>query len=169
MSTNADTNLRWLDQSEIRTQQVLAIMLLMAAYIVDDWRLVAAQCGVFLLTVLYYDMGPYVLLYRLLLKPLGLVKPDIRADVPEAHRFATGFGFSVLAVAIYLLTMGHATAGWILVLILVIFAGIGFSGWCAGCFMYYLINRFGAGGYFRHAPIDGTAFPGVRPPKSGGR
>jgi len=169
MNMNADANLRWIDQSEIRTQQALASMLLITAYILGDWRLVAAQCGIFLLTVLHYDLGPYVLVYRLVLKPLGCLKPDVRADIPEAHRFATAFGFSVLAVATYLLTTDQATVGWILVWTLVIFAGIGFSGWCAGCFMYYLINRFGAGGYFRHAPVDGTAFPGVRPPRSGGR
>ncbi len=166
---NAGPETRWLDQSEIRTQQALGPLLLIAAYIADDWRLVAAQCVFFLLTALRYDLGPYVLLYRSLLKPLGIVKPDIRADNPEAHRFATAFGFVVLAVATYLVATGHTIIGWSLVWALVILGGIGFFGWCAGCFMYYVINRFGGGRFFRHAPITGTTVPGARPPKSGGR
>ncbi len=69
-----------------------------------------------------------------------------------------------MATAAYLLATGNRV-GWLLVWALVIFAGIGFFGWCAGCFMYYLINRFGARGFFRYAPITGSAFPGARPPK----
>ena len=83
-------------------------------------------------------------------------------------RFAAAFGFSVLAVAAYLLAKGHATAGWMLAWTVAILGGIAFFGWCAGCFMYYVINRVGTGGFFGRAPIDGTAFPGVRPPKTGG-
>lgn len=167
MQPNADANARTLDQNEIRTQQALGPLLLITAYIVNDWRLVAVQCGIFLLTALHYNLGPYVLLYRWVVKPLGIAKPDVRADNPEAHRFATVFGFSVLLIATYLLATGQAMAGWLLVWTLVIFAGIGYFGWCAGCFMYYLINRSGAGGFFGRAPINGTAFPGVRPPRRG--
>lgn len=169
MPPNADPNHRWLDQSEIRTQQALGPLLLTTAYIVNDWRLVAVQCGVFLLTALHYDLGPYVLLYRRLLKPLGLVKPDIRVDNPEPHRFATTFGLTVLVLAVYLLVAGNATVGWILVGTLAAFGGIAFFGWCAGCFLYYVINRFGASGFFRHAPVAGTTFLGARPPKTARR
>lgn len=165
MYSNADPNVRWLDQSEIRTQQALGPLLLTTAYILDDWRLVAAQCAVFLITALHYQFGPYVLLYRKLFKPLGLIKPDLRADNPEPHRFATLFGLVVLTCAVTLLATGEA-AGWLLVGALAIFGGIAFFGWCAGCFFYYLINRLGAGGFFRYAPVSGTAFPGARPPKS---
>ncbi len=168
MHPNDDPNIRWLDQSEIRTQQALGPLLLMTAYIVGDWRLVAVQSGVLLLTALHYGLGPYVLLYRLVLKPLGIVEPDLRADNPEPHRFANIFGASVLAVAVYLLATGGTTVGWMLAWTVAILGGIAFFGWCAGCFMYYIINRFGGGGFFRHGPVDGTAFPGVRPPKSGG-
>lgn len=169
MHPNADPNVRWLDQSEIRTQQALGPLLLTTAYVLDDWRLVAAQCGFFLVTVLYYQLGPYVLLYRWVLRPLGIVKADLRVDNPEPHRFATLVGFSVLAAAVYLLATGAATAGWMLVGIVALLGGIAFFGWCAGCFFYYLINRIGTGGFFRHAPVSGSAFPGARPPKSRGQ
>ena len=168
MHPNADPNIRWLDQSEIRTQQALGPLLVITAYILNDWRLVAAQCGIFLITALHYDLGPYVLLYRKVLRPLGIVKPDLRVDNPEPHRFATIIGFSVLVAAVYLLATGATTAGWILVGILALLGGIAFFGWCAGCFFYYVINRFGTGGFFGRAPVGGSVFPGARPPRSGG-
>ena len=169
MHPNADANTRWLDQSEIRTQQALGPLVLVAAYVVNDWRLVAAQGGFLLLTALHDSLGPYALLYRWVLKPLRVVKPDLRADNPESHRFAAIFGFSVLSVAAYLLAKGHASAGWMLAWTVAILGGIAFFGWCAGCFMYYVINRFGAGGFFGRAPVEGTPFLGVRPPKTGER
>lgn len=169
MHRNADPSTRWLDQSEIRTQQALGPLVLVAAYVMNDWRLVAAHGGFLLLTALHDALGPYALLYRWVLKPLRVVEPDLRVDNPEPHRFAAIFGFSVLSVAAYLLEKGHATAGWVLAWTVAILGGLAFFGWCAGCFMYYVINRFGAGGFFGHAPVDGTVFPGVRPPRSGGR
>lgn len=168
MDRNADASSRWLDQSEIRTQQALGPLVLVGAYVIDDWRLVALQSGFLLLTALHDALGPYALLYRWVLRPLGLVEPDLRVDNPEPHRFAAAFGFSVLAVAAFLLAKGHATAGWMLALTVAILGGIAFFGWCAGCFTYYVLHRLGARGFFGRAPI-GAAFPGIRPPRSGGR
>lgn len=64
MHPNAHASTRWLDQSEIRTQQALGPLLLVAAYVVNDWRLVAAHGGFLLLTALHDSLGPYGLLYR---------------------------------------------------------------------------------------------------------
>lgn len=169
MHTNANPDARRLDQSEIRTQQALGPLLLVTAYVVGDWRLVALQAGFLWLTALRYELGPYVQLYRLVLRPLRIVKPDLRADHPEPHRFASLFGASVLSVAVYLLANGGTVFGWVLSWLVAILGGIAFFGWCAGCFTYHVIHRLGAGGFFSRAPIDGAAFPGVRPPKSGGR
>ncbi len=169
MDRNADASERWLDQSELRTQQALGPLVLVGAYVIDDWRLVALHGGFLLLTALHDSLGPYALLYRWVLRPLGVVEPDMRVDNPEPHRFAALFGFSVLAAAAYLLAQGHATAGWMLAWTVAILGGIAFFGWCAGCFMYYVLHRLGAGRFFGRAPIDGAALPGMRPPRSGGR
>jgi hypothetical protein len=164
-----DATPRRLDQSEIRTQQALGPLLLVAAYVLDDWRLVAADAGFLLLAALHEAFSPYTLLYRWVLRPLRVVEPDLRVDNPEPHRFAALFGAAVLSSAAYLVAQGHATAGWTLSWAVAILGGIAFFGWCAGCFMYYLLHRVGAGGFFGRAPIQGSAFPGSRPPREGGR
>ncbi len=162
MTHGANEAVRKVDQNELRTNQALAITLLISAYILDDWRLVAVQSGVFLLTTISPWLGPYVLLYRILLKPLGIIKPDPRIDNPEAHRFATTVGIAVSGFASYFLFTGAAVAGWALVWLIVLLGALAFFGWCAGCFTYYVIHRLGIGGFFRHAPVPGS-FPGARP------
>ena len=80
------------DHSAIKIGQLLAIAVLIAAYVMDRWEPVAVLAGIFLITSVFFEWGPFALLYRLLLKPLGLVKPDLRADNlqgPSPRRSAT--------------------------------------------------------------------------------
>jgi len=152
------------DQNELRTHQVLVMAVLMTGFIIDRWELVAFQAGIFLLTWLTPAISPYVLVYKGVLKPLGILKPDLRVDVPQAHRFAMSIGFIVTGGASFLLYSGNTLLGWGLIWLVLILGAIAFAGWCAGCFSYYMLNRIGLGGFFKHASITGT-FPGVRPDK----
>ncbi|HEY6872587.1 MAG TPA: DUF4395 domain-containing protein [Geobacteraceae bacterium] len=156
---------RTVDQNELRVNSILVIAVLVTAFVINRWELVAFQAGAMLITTLHLSLGPYVALYRHFLRPAGIVRPDIRTDNPEPHRFATMFGTIVAATAAYLLATGRSVAGWGLVWLLISLAAAGFTGWCAGCFTYYMMNRLGLRGLFKHAPVTGT-FPGARPPKA---
>jgi hypothetical protein len=155
---------RIVDQNELRINATLVITVLVAAFILDRWELVAFQACALLLTGLHLSLGPYVALYRYILRPAGIVKPDLRVDNPEPHRFAALFGTIVASAGAYFLATGRSVAGWGLVLLLISLAAAGLAGWCAGCFTYYMMNRFGLRGLFKYAPIKNT-FPGARPPK----
>ena len=167
---NADTNnrminQRMIDQNEIRTMQIAVMLMLSIGYIADSWQIIAAQVVIFLLTIISPSLNPFILLYRFVLRPFNLVQADWRDDNIEAHRFASMIGFTISAAASYFLYMGLATIGWGLVGLILAFGVFALSGWCAGCFAYYMIQKTGHKGYFKHAPIDG-AFPGARPPKA---
>ncbi|HEX9023299.1 MAG TPA: DUF4395 domain-containing protein [Geobacteraceae bacterium] len=164
MQLSERTGMRKVDQNELRVNSALVVLVLVTAFVVDRWELVAFQAGALLLTTLQPGLGPYVILYRRILRPIGMVKPDLRTDNPEPHRFATMFGTIVASIAMYLLSTGHSITGWGLVWLLIFLASAGFAGWCAGCFTYYMMNRLGVAGLFEHAPLAGT-FPGARPPK----
>lgn len=151
------------DHSAIKTGQVLAIATLTLAYLLDRWELVAVLAVIFLITSLLFEWGPFALVYRLLLKPLGLVKPDLRTDNPQPHRFGQAVGAISAALAAAALYYGHATLGWALVWMLIALTAISFMGWCIGCFIYYQLNRFGLGGFFGHAPTDSRVVLGARP------
>ena len=154
------------DHSAIKTGQVLAIATLAAAFVLDRWEPVAVLAGVFLATSVFFEWGPFALVYRLLLKPLELVKPDLRADNAQPHRFGQAVGALSAALAAAAVYFDHATLGWILVWVLIVLTGISFMGWCIGCFIYYQLNRLGLGGFFARKPTDSRVLRGARPRRS---
>ncbi|MEE8416383.1 MAG: DUF4395 domain-containing protein [Desulfobacterales bacterium] len=167
MNTRMEVNDRVVDQAEMRVQQFGVITLFLTAFVLDRWELVALQAVIFGLTFLNTRFSPFIALYRHVLQPVGLIRPDRRLDNEEPHRFATMIGVIVSSSATVLLASGYASIGWGLVWLIIVLAGIAFSGWCAGCFAYYMLNRLGLKGFFINAPIGG-AFPGSRPPRSNG-
>ena len=161
---NANTKERRVDQNELRTNSFLVVVVLLTAYVTDRWELVAFQSAVFLLTSMSGMIAPYFLIYRLILRPLGIIKPDWRADNMEPHNFTAMFGTVVCSAATYCLYSGYAAIGWGVVWLITGLAIVAYFGWCAGCFAYYMIQKIGIKGFFRYAPIA-KGFPGVRPPK----
>ncbi len=152
------------DQNELRVNSFFTITVLVTAFAFRRWELVAFQACTLSLTALHVAFGPYIMLYRHVLRPAGIIKPDTRIDNLAPHRFAAMFGALVASAAAYSLATDHSAVGWSLVWLLISLASAGFAGWCAGCFTYYMMNRLGLTGLFRYAPVKGT-FPGARPPK----
>lgn len=157
------TSTQTVDHSAIKTGQLLAIATLLGAFVLDRWEPVAVLTGVFLITSAFFEWGPFTLVYRWLLKPLGLVKSDLRTDNAQSHRFGQAVGAASAALAAAALYFNYTTFGWVLVWVLIALTGISFMGWCVGCFIYYQLNRFGLGGFFRHKPTDSKVMLGARP------
>lgn len=151
------------DHAAIKTGQILSIVTLAISYILNLWTLVAMLAAIFLITALAWECGPFALLYRFVLKPVGLVKPDIRPDNLQPHRFGQAVGAVSAMIAAALLYFGQDTAGWLLVAILAMLTAVSYMGWCIGCFIYYQLNRFGLGGFFSHSPTDDSVPLGARP------
>jgi len=92
-------------------------------------------------------------IYQHVLRPTGVVKPNVIGDNPEPHRFAQGFGGVVLLIAIAALFAGASVVGWALVALVIMLAALNlFLGFCAGCFVYYQLNKLGVPGFVR-APM----------------
>jgi len=153
------------DHSAIKTGQLLTIVTLLGAFILGRWELVAILAVIFLVTALIYPLGPFVLVYRLLLKPMGIVKPDMRIDNLQPHLFGQAVGAASAAIAALAVYAGFAYAGWILVGVLIILTAISFKGWCIGCFLYYQLNRMGLRGFFSRKPTDKEVVMSARPRK----
>lgn len=141
------------DQSALRVNQAFIIALLILAYITGLVWLVVFVAAVMLLGTLVPRLSLFKAVYQYVLRPIGLVKPDVITDNPEPHRFAQGFGGVVLLGAIGALFAGAATLGWVLVALVVFLAALNlFVGFCAGCFVYYQLNKLGVPGFSR-SPI----------------
>lgn len=157
------SDIRYVDHSAIKTGQLLSIVMLVWAFVIDQWQPVAALAVIFLTTSLFFDWGPFALVYRGLLRPLGWVKPDLRLDNTQPHRFGQAVGAVSAALAATALYFGYATLGWVLVWLLIALTAISYMGWCIGCFIYYQLNRVGLSGFFAHAPTDTQVVLGARP------
>ncbi len=145
---------RKVDQSALRVNQAFIISLLVLAFVIDARWLVAFVAGVMLVGTAVPALSLFKRIYRHALRPLGLVKPRVLVDNPEPHRFAQGFGGVVLLGAVAALYGGATVLGWALVGLVIVLAALNlFLGFCAGCFVYYQLNRLGVPG-FVHGPIE---------------
>ncbi len=145
---------RKVDQSSLKANQAFIIALLIAAFVLDSAWLVAFVAAVMLLGTAIPSLSLFKRIYQHILRPAGLVKANVIVDNPEPHRFAQGFGGVVLLGGIAALFGGAATLGWILVGLVVVLAALNlFLGFCAGCFVYYQLNRLGVPGFAR-GPIE---------------
>lgn len=153
------------DHAEIKTGQLFTLLLSALAFIRQEPYWLAALGGVFLVTVGYRPASPFVLAYRFVVRPLGLMRSDYRLDNIQPHTFGQLVGALTVGVALLLLYGGFAVAGWMVVGVLFALTLASYLGWCMGCFLYFQLNRLGLRGFFRHAPTDPSVFPGRRPRK----
>ncbi len=149
-----NTAIRRVDHSALRTNQAFIITLLLVAFLVNTWWLVAFVSGVMLVGTVWPEAGLFKRIYQHVLRPVRLVKPDVIIDNPEPHRFAQGLGGVFTLGATAALLLGAPVVGWTLTWIVIVLAALNlFVGFCAGCFVYYRLNRLGVPG-FGAAPIE---------------
>ena len=106
-----------------KVNQALIICIGILAFVLDAAWLAALVALVMILGTLFGKPG-FSFVYSYLLRPTGLVKPDILMDNPEPHRFAQGFGGVVLAAAAWLFSWGFRSLGWALVWLVVALAAL---------------------------------------------
>lgn len=126
--------------------QASTVVLSGLAFILNQPIIVLIAAIVMTLAALFpTTVSPYRLLYRGVVLPLHLWKPRVVEDDPAPHRFAQGVGAVFLIAATLVLYLTKATAvGWTLDLIVFVLAGINLTvGFCAGCFVYYHLGRWG--------------------------
>lgn len=139
---------RHVDHNAIRTNQALTISLLALAFVLDAPLLAGGVGAIMLVSALVPPLGLFTRLYRHVLRPLGLVRPDVQVDNPEPHRFAQGVGGTLVVLGFAALAAGGGIVGWALAWVVIALASLNlFAGWCAGCTMYYWLNRLGVPGF----------------------
>lgn len=152
--------LKKIDQSALASSQATIVLCNLLAFILDWPWLAALVTAAMLLGTLLGRPG-FGFVYHLVLKPLRLVRPQIVLDNPEPHRFAQGFGGTVMLAASLLLYLGQPVPGWALVWLVAALAALNaFGGFCVGCFLYYRLGRLGLPGFGKQPPQG--IFPGRR-------
>ena len=153
--------LQKVDHSALKANQLTIILLSILAFIFNQPILAAFVAVVMGLGSLLKVPG-FILLYRHVYKPLGLLRPDVLDDNPEPHRFAQTLGFVFLTAGSAALFLGAGVIGWGLVWLVVALAALNaFGGFCVGCAVYYWLGRLNVPG-FTKTPPSGTT-PGMKP------
>ena len=133
-----------IDHTALRVNQACIIAFLVLAFLLNWWWLVTAVGVVMLVGTLWPGAGLFKLFYAQILKPAGLLKPDLVTDEQQPHLFAQGVGAIFLLAATVALLIGAETLGWLLVGVVVALASVNlFFGFCMGCFMYFQLARRG--------------------------
>jgi hypothetical protein len=132
-----DTNALKVNQLNIIGWTIVAVVL--------NWPWLVAIVGISMAVgTLWPELGPFRLVYRRLLLPTGMVKPNVIDDDPAPHRFALGFGAVVVLIAAASLALGLTGAGWTLAALVALLAFINFAlNYCVGCQIYFLLGRIG--------------------------
>ena len=132
------------DRTALRFNQASIIALLLIAFLLDSMWLVAFVAAVMLIGSVWPNASLFKAVYARVLKPLGLLRPDVVADDPAPHLFAQGLGGAMLLASVVALVAGAPVIGWLLAGVVVLLAGVNlFLHFCLGCFLYYQLARRG--------------------------
>jgi hypothetical protein len=130
------------DRTALRVNQASIIGFLALAFLFDQPWLVAFVFAVMALGTALPQAALFQRFYRDVLRPAGLLKPDVHQEDAAPHRFAQGLGAAVLLVASIALFAGAPTLGWGLAFVVIALAAINLLfGFCAGCFVYFQLQR----------------------------
>lgn len=132
------------DQNAIKFNQASLIALTVFAFLFDIPLLVGLVALVLALGTVNPRFALFKQVYTRVFVPAGILTPNVIPDDPRPHRFSQGVGAVFLTLSTIALLVGTAVVGWGLAGIVVALAGINvFLNFCAGCFMYYQLVRFG--------------------------
>lgn len=154
------------DHAEIKTGQILTMIISGTALALQNITPLIILAGIFLLSGTVRSISPFTLVYRWMIKPIGIIQSDYRLDNIQPHKFGQLVGFITVLLVLALIKFDYTIAGWTIVGVLILLTVTSYAGWCVGCFLYYQINRLGLAGFFRHAPTDKSVITGARPRKN---
>jgi hypothetical protein len=133
------------DTSALKVNQAFISGLTLLGFLFNQPILVLLVGLVLAIGTIWPQAGLFKQIYHKLLKPAGLLKANIINDDPAPHQFAQGLGaLFLLASSTILLAFNNAGLGWTLAWIVIVLAVVNLVfNFCAGCFMYYQLDRFG--------------------------
>lgn len=130
------------DRSALKVNQGFIVGLTALAFVLEAPGLAAFVTLVMMIGTAAPAAALFQQFYHRVLKPVGVVKPEVLAEDPAPHRFAQGMGGVVLALGIAALFAGLNGLGWALVLLVTALAAVNLVfGFCAGCFVYFQLQR----------------------------
>ena len=136
------------DQHEIKFAMAATLLLIALSWVLNSWipAGIAAICQFMGATGSPY--APYTLIYRLVLVPVKLIKPQIIPDDPVPHHFASLVGGIITLIGSIFLLANLPIVGWAILLIVFTLQNLNFwVNFCMMYYFYYILNRLGVPGF----------------------
>jgi hypothetical protein len=137
------------DTTALKVNQAFIIGLLAIAFVLGEasggFWLVLLVATIMAIGTFVPAAGLFIAFYARVLKPAGLLKPNVIPDDPVPHLFAQGVGAAfLLASVLAFFAFNSAVVGWALAWVVIVLASINLTvGFCLGCFIYYQLSRRG--------------------------
>ena len=131
------------DRTALKFNQGSIITLVVTAFALQLPWLVALLALVLLVGTAVPSAGVFKLLYTLILRPLGILRPDVVEEDNAQHVFAQGLGGIFLTVAfIFLAVVNQPVVGWIVSFLVAALALVNLTvNFCLGCVLYLRLRR----------------------------
>lgn len=133
------------DTTAIKFNQALIVTITLLGFLLNQPHLVLFVGLVLAVGTILPRAALFKLIYLKLLKPNNILKANVIDDDPAPHQFAQGVGaIFLLGSSASLLVLNAPILGWALAWIVIVLAAINlFFSFCAGCFVYYQLDRVG--------------------------
>ena len=137
-----------IDLNALKFNQICISLGLLVGFVFNISYLPIIIALIMLLGSLIAELSLFKQIYRNIIIPLKLASPHIVEGTSKPHTFAQAFGGVVLVISSIFLFYGEAVTGWAItwMVIILALANIVF-GFCAGCFIYFQLGRFGVPGF----------------------
>lgn len=142
----AATPLR-VDRNTLRVNQAFIVGLTVLAFVLGEevgrWPILGTGL-VMLLGTFDERLALFKQVHRRLLKPSGILGPDVKIEDPMPHQFAQAMGSVFLLAAFAALVAGATALAWVLTFMVAALALLNLTvQFCAGCFVYFQLDRRG--------------------------
>lgn len=132
------------DKTAIKINQFFVILFSLAAFLMESTNTVLILGCIMLIGAFFPQIALFQQIYHKIIKPLGMIKPELVEETPNPHQFAQAMGGSVLIISgLFILLFELTFIGWALILLVATLALINLVlGFCAGCFIYFQFSKF---------------------------
>jgi hypothetical protein len=133
-----------LDRNALKFNQGAIVALTAAAFLLQQSWLIAFVMAVLIIGTIFPGAGLFKLIYSHILKPAGMIKPNIVNEDSSPHQFAQGLGGVFLLLSFIALEFNLGILGWGLSIIVLLLALVNLTvNFCLGCYIYFQLNKMG--------------------------
>jgi len=133
------------DNTALKFNQASIITFTLLGFLLNQPYLVLFVGVVLAVGTIFPGAALFKQFYFKLLKPANILTANVIDDNPAPHQFAQGVGaLFLLAGSALLLGLANPVLGWVLAWIVIVLAAVNlFFSFCAGCFVYYQLDKIG--------------------------